>query len=195
VDQRLGHLEADPGRLAVVEPPPGDPVRIRRGGAFLEHDVEPAAGDELHGVEVSPVVLADAEDRHDVRVMEPAGGPGLAAEPGQVAVLRQELQRHVPAERALVCLADDSHAAAPDLADDPELPPGLERARLVATLAQAGSLGPRARLPFRFPIILAVQVGLADPTQIGHDLVRHPIEPADLSLAFRANVEMFGPPS
>ena len=43
--------------------------------------VEPLALDELHGVEADIPVLAHLEDRHDVGVVQPGRGPGLAAEP------------------------------------------------------------------------------------------------------------------
>ena len=143
VGQRLGDLDADPRRLAVVEP--GRRAR-RLPAALLQHGVEPAAGDVLHDVEMPPLLLADAEDRHDVGVVQPSGGPGLAAEPGQVAVLGQELQRHVAVERALVRLADDPHAAPADLADDPELAPGLVRRGMCGSLTRTGDLGIRGNV-------------------------------------------------
>ena len=46
VGQRLGDLDADPGRLAVVEPG----RRATGCGVLLQHDVEPAPGDVLHDV-------------------------------------------------------------------------------------------------------------------------------------------------
>ena len=92
VGQRLGHLHADPRRLAGIGTSRGPSGSARGRGSLLEHGVEPAAGDVLHDVEMPPLVLADAEDRHDVGVVQPAGGLGLAAEPGEVAVLGQELR-------------------------------------------------------------------------------------------------------
>ena len=90
---------------------------------LVEDGVQALALDELHGVVVDAVVLADAEDRHDVGVVQPGRGPGLAAEPLQVgrpqqAVHGQHLQRDVPAQRLLHGLVDDAHAAAADLAED-----------------------------------------------------------------------------
>jgi hypothetical protein len=70
---------------------------------------------------VVPGVLADAEDRHDVGVVQPAGGLGLAAEAVQPRLRRpqQHLQGDAPAERQLLGLVDDAHAAAADLAHQP----------------------------------------------------------------------------
>ena len=44
-------------------------------------------------------------------------------------VQRQDLQRHVPAERLLDRLVDDAHAAPADLAEDPEIAQAIERRR------------------------------------------------------------------
>ena len=57
---------------------------------FADHGVERAALDELHHQEV----VADVEDAHDLRVVEAAGGDGLAAEALQVLggrVAREQL--------------------------------------------------------------------------------------------------------
>src|SRR5438445_228693 len=71
---------------------------------LVEHAVQALALDELHGVVVGALALADAEDRHDVRVVQPGHRPRLAAEALQVgggppALRRQHLQGDVPAER------------------------------------------------------------------------------------------------
>ena len=47
---------------------------------LVQHRVERQPPDELHDVEVNALVLADAEDRHDVGVVQPGGGLGLAVE-------------------------------------------------------------------------------------------------------------------
>ena len=130
-----------------------------------------------------PLVLAHAEDRHDVGVVQPPGGLGLAAEPGEVAVLGQELQRHVAVERALVRLADHPHAAPADLADDPELAPGLRRPWHRAHVRRSGGLGRVAR---RF------RVRPGDPPQLRDDPIGHPVELCCLLLAFGADVEVLG---
>jgi hypothetical protein len=85
--------------------------------------VEPLALDELHDVIVQPVGLADAEDRHDVRVVQPRRRLGLAAEAPQALLVQQggagqDLEGHVPAEGRLLRLVDDAHAAAAHLAQD-----------------------------------------------------------------------------
>ena len=64
---------------------------------LVEHLVQPLPLDELHGVVVHALLLADAEDRHDVGVVQPGRRAGLEPEPLQVrrasqAVLRQDLQ-------------------------------------------------------------------------------------------------------
>jgi hypothetical protein len=190
--QRLGHLDADPGRLAVVEPSrrmPG-PVRGARAGALPQHGVEATPGDVLHDVEVSPPGFAHAEDGDDVGVVQPAGGPGLASKPGEVPVLRQDLQRHVPVERALRCLPNDPHAATAQLADNPELTPGLDRRWSGGQVTRTGRLGIRLRLRLR--TLIGVQTRIGEPSQLGHDRVGLRIEPAGLLLARRAGVEMLG---
>ena len=45
-----------------------------------EDGVETDAVDKLHDVKVESILFADAEDRHDVRVMEPPGGARLSQE-------------------------------------------------------------------------------------------------------------------
>ncbi len=71
-------------------------------------------------------MLADAEDRHDVRVMQPRGRAGLALEPADLLRVgerprRQDLEGDATAERLLLGLVHDAHAAAPHLAQQAEL--------------------------------------------------------------------------
>ena len=85
-----------------------------------------AALDELHGVEGHAPLAADGVDRDDVRVVQAGGGLGLELEPLQLPRVhrrgnRQDLQRHAAAERDLLGLVDDPHAAPADLADDAEI--------------------------------------------------------------------------
>ena len=75
-----------------------------------------------------------------------AAACGLAKEPLQPRGRghpgrRQDLQRHVPAERLLLRLVDDPHAAAADLPQDAEVAQPLQRAR---RKGRAGAL-PRPR--------------------------------------------------
>ena len=51
---------------------------------LLEDDLEGLTADELHGEEMEALVLADAEDRHDVGMVQPRRRAGLAAEPLEI---------------------------------------------------------------------------------------------------------------
>ena len=87
IGERLGNLHADPGRLAVVK----TGQAASAGGERPSAPDRARAGDVLHDVECAPLVLADPEDRHDVGVMQPAGGFRLAAEAGQVSLRGRNL--------------------------------------------------------------------------------------------------------
>ena len=108
-----------------------------------DDQVQALALDELHGIEADIAVLADLEDRHDVGVVQPGRGAGLAAEPlldQPVAghLPRQDLQRHPAAQRDLLGLVDHAHAAPADLAEDPvvaDLPQGRIRGPGIPGLA------------------------------------------------------------
>ncbi len=93
-----------------------DPLDLPQDG------VQSVPPDELHGVVMEAVVLADPIDRNDVRVVQPGRGAGLATEPlqpGRVAEVMEgkRLQSHVPAQRFLDRLVDDPHAAGADAAE------------------------------------------------------------------------------
>jgi hypothetical protein len=113
----------------------------------LDQDlVEGAAFDVLHHVVGGAAVLADPEDRDDVGVVKPGRGPGLAPEALQLTVVLrgpgwQHLESHPPAERLLLGLVHDAHAAPTDLADDAVLVEALHRlpgpARQVGGLVRA----------------------------------------------------------
>ena len=67
-------------------------------------------------------MLADAEDRHDVGMMQPGRRAGLAPEPlqpGHVTQLMEgeHLESDVPAQRFLDRLVHDPHAAGSDAAE------------------------------------------------------------------------------
>ena len=77
-------------------------------------------------------MFADAEDRHDVGVVQLRRRLRLALEatprPGVLPeLLGQDLEGDVPAERDLLRLVDDAHAAVADLADDAVVAQALER--------------------------------------------------------------------
>ena len=103
----------------------GGPVRHPRLAQELDvrhHAIQPLAGDVLHDVVEDPVVLAEIEHRHDVRVVQPGRGAGLVTEAAEESAVGpeatvQNLERHVGAERLAASLVHDAH---PTLADEPE---------------------------------------------------------------------------
>ena len=120
--QRLGRLEAPTGNILGRQ-------GLIRTLTLVEDVGQAAALDELHGVIMDAPLGADGEDRHDVRVMQPGDRLGLATEPLHGLLVGdgpepQDLERHTTAERRLLGLIDDAHAAASELADDPEIAQG-----------------------------------------------------------------------
>ena len=88
----------------------------------LQHLVEALAANELHGIVGGALTFADAEDRHNVGVVQFRRRLRLAAETlpvggGEQRLRRQHLEGHVPPERLLLGFVDDTHAALSDLAD------------------------------------------------------------------------------
>jgi hypothetical protein len=76
---------------------------------------------------VDAPVTAHRVDRHEVLVVQARDRLGLVLEALQVLGIqgrreRQHLEGHAPAQRELFGLVDHSHAAAPDLAYDAEVP-------------------------------------------------------------------------
>jgi hypothetical protein len=59
-------------------------LRCPNAPDLLQDDVQAQPLDELHDVVVHPLVLTDAEDGYDVRVMQPCSGLRLAVEAEQV---------------------------------------------------------------------------------------------------------------
>jgi hypothetical protein len=91
-------------------------TRLSQPLQLVQDHVQPQALDELHDAVVQAVLLADAEDRHDVGVVQLRRRPRLTLEAAQLprveqSVGRQHLDGHVPAEGALLRLVDDAHAA------------------------------------------------------------------------------------
>ena len=126
-----------PSRRAgvAVIPPLARPGGGRAVAAEVaEHAVEPAPLDPLHRVVAEAADLADVEDRDDVRVVQPGGGPRLVQEPSAAVrvgrgVGAEHLQRDRAVEPDVDRLVDDPHAAAAQLADDPvagDPPPRFE---------------------------------------------------------------------
>ena len=100
------------------------PGPVAQPPQLVDDQIQALALDELHGVETDIAVLADLVDWNDIGVMQSRGGAGLAAEPLQDRPVagrlpRQYLERHPVAERDLLGLVDDPHAAPTDLAEDP----------------------------------------------------------------------------
>src|SRR5438552_13016861 len=60
---------------------------------LLQDFVKALAANELHGVIVNAVLLADAEDRDDICVVETCRGPRLAAEALEVGRVQQSMER------------------------------------------------------------------------------------------------------
>ena len=99
------------------------PLARAQKSDFLQHAVQAEARDELHDVIMRAPMMADAEDGNDVGVVQPGSRLGLALEAQQLlgvveGVRWQHLQRHAPAQRHLLGLEDDAHAALADLAQD-----------------------------------------------------------------------------
>jgi hypothetical protein len=85
----------------------------------MQNGVQSAPIDELHGIEMEAIVLADPVNWNDVRVVQPGDRAGLAPKPLETIRVsemmeRQDLERHMPAQRLLNRLVDDPHAAGAD---------------------------------------------------------------------------------
>jgi hypothetical protein len=103
------------------------PARLPQTPQFVQHHVQPKPRDELHDVVVQAVLLADAEHRHDVGVVQLRCRSRFALEAAQVArveqgVRGQHLDGDVPAKGELLSLVDDAHAAATHLPQDLVVP-------------------------------------------------------------------------
>jgi hypothetical protein len=148
--ERLGDLGADPRGLA------------RRQRAVLADDRRHVlAVDELHDDVRAGRLLAEVEDRDDVRVAQRRGGAGLVAEAGQEVRVTtelgaQQLDRDVaiqlgvarPVDRRHAALSEELHEAIAAAQDAPDLGHGL----LVSPLFAArgwwrGRWHPTARSP------------------------------------------------
>ena len=120
-------LASSAGRLPAVSSPASwrsRPVRCPPQPADLFDDhVQALALYVLHREVVRPFVLAHSEDRHDVRVVQPRGGPRLELEPLDVRPAasprpRQHFERDCAGLATLHRLVNDAHPAAADLAHD-----------------------------------------------------------------------------
>ncbi len=165
--RRVGPLRRRRRRLAarrgaaVGRPGGGRPVAAE----VAEHAVEPAPLDPLHRVVAQAADLADVEDRHDVRVVQPGGGPRLVEEPPPArrvgrGVAAQHLQRHRPVEPDVDRLVDDPHAAAAQLADDPVAGDPPARLQPLPRLARLADQPLHQRQPLQSRAEVVAQVGI-----------------------------------
>jgi hypothetical protein len=156
IDQDVGRLEVaveDAALMRVVHRLGGlghQPCRgARVGGVVGQPLLEARPADELHGEVAPPVVLADLEDRHDVRVVQQRDRLGLVLEPSQFVIAGQDvgpehLEGDGPIEADLAGAVDDPHAAAAHLLDQlvvaevTDERAGRERARVAAGPAPGG---------------------------------------------------------
>ena len=88
-----------------------------------KHPIKPLSVNELHDVVVQAIIFTDAEDRDNVGVMEFRRGLCFTLESSQLSgrsdgIGRQDLQSNGATKRFLDGLVDDTHATAPDFADD-----------------------------------------------------------------------------
>src|SRR4029079_4928891 len=104
----LGDVGEQPSRLC------------RRQRTTLEPRTERLATDEGHHVVRQPVGCAGAQDRHDVRMLQPREELYLALEAVDVDAGRQLGMQHLdhdrPLERPVLCAEDAGHPAAAELA-------------------------------------------------------------------------------
>ena len=90
---------------------------------LVQDRIEAQALNVLHDVVRQSIVLADAEHGHDVRVVQFGGGSRFTLKaPFLLGVLQgligQNLEGDMPAERDLLGLVNDPHAAVADLTND-----------------------------------------------------------------------------
>src|SRR5262249_30997529 len=87
---------------------------------LLEYDVQAVAFDELHGVIMNASMLAHAENRHDVGMVQVRSRPGLAVKALQLRRIEQGMKREhlegdVPAQRFLHRFVNHPHPTPPPL--------------------------------------------------------------------------------
>ena len=119
VGQGLGGLQRPAGRQDKLQ---WGPLLLR----LLQHGRQAAPLDKLHGIVEHALLLADGEDRHDVRMVQLGNRLRFAIESLHgVAVgnagKAEDLQGHFAVERDLSGFTDHAHATPADLADDLEV--------------------------------------------------------------------------
>ena len=128
---RLHVAVDDPHPVREVEPPANvhdhaDLLLDREAVGRRHRLAEVEALDELHGDVVRPLHLAELEDGHDVRVLEPGRRPRLALEAGEGVLAREQrgrdgLERDGPVQDRVVGPVDLAHRALAQVGQDLEL--------------------------------------------------------------------------
>ncbi len=126
-------------------PPPAKPFRafsapVCPRSCWMRIGQGPAV-DELHGVIMDAALAADAIDGDDVLMVQMGGRLGLVLEALDLLGVqggrqRQHLEGNAPAQRKLLRLVHDPHAASADLAEDAKVP--QRHARSVLGRTQRG---------------------------------------------------------
>ena len=96
---------------------------VDRDGASRDALGQSLALNELHDQELAAFVLLQAVQGRDIRVIELSQDPGLSLEPSQAflvlgELLRQDLDRHIPAELSVSGPVNLSHPAFADGLED-----------------------------------------------------------------------------
>ena len=158
--------------MSVIERPCDFRRHARRGirrHRPLRYDLgKRAALDQLHGEVEDTLSSTGSEDRHDSGVLEPRRRSRLAKEANREPLVerragRQHLQRDSAAERFLLGLVDDPHAATPELADEPEItePRASRKMGRQGLIDRPGFLECLVRMCFPEPAAVDQEVGEA----------------------------------
>src|SRR5439155_12077752 len=103
---------------------------VRRDGPFLDSLLQGLALQALHDDEGAAILVADVENRADVRVIQGGSGARLPLEPAERLrisrdFLGQKLEGHEPVQANVFGLVDHAHSAPAQLLDDAVMRDGL----------------------------------------------------------------------